>query len=219
MPSRSVERPPVRGRPPLPGRRRPTVACCSRHKSPRLAIRQGAPFDAFSQGGSAAARCRRSAVGNLQPAWGGRHLDPGRSATLGLGRNLLAAFGGFIEDRQRSVSGRRGGYRPPSGSAQQDAPASLRPASSPGRDRCRLLVPAEIAANALVRAIRGAEAVITDARLFDYEGEQASAWRGGNPSSPARRAAPMRDRHARRRSLRRRAGASLRANWVARGRA
>ena len=36
------------------------------------------------------------------------------------------------------------------------------------------LVPAEIAADALVRAIRGADkAVITDARLFDhYEGEQ-----------------------------------------------
>ena len=111
----------------------------------------------------------------------GETWHPGRSATLGLGKNILAAFGEFHPrvskaldlpaatvaaeiyldaiPAPRATERARVAYSPP-------------PLQAVTRDFA-FLVPADLAAENLVRAIRGADkTVITGARLFDrYEGD------------------------------------------------
>lgn len=107
---------------------------------------------------------------------------PGRSATLGLGKSALAAFGELHPRIARALD------LPPATVAAEIYLDSLPAARSGSRTRSAFApptlqavsrdfafwVPAELAADALVRAIRGADKkLIADARLFDrYEGEQ-----------------------------------------------
>jgi len=137
-------------------------------------------FDAFDAKAEALALLEAAGApaGNLQlfpdagPTW-----HPGRSATLRLGpKSLLAAFG---ELHPRLVSL----LDAPAGAVAAEIYLDAIPAArSSGRARpafaplalqsvtrdFAFLVPAELSAEALVRAIRGADkAAITDARLFD----------------------------------------------------
>jgi len=139
------------------------------------------PFDAKAEA-LALLEAAGAPVASLQLSMGaGETWHPGRSATLGLGKNLLAAFGELHPRVAKALD-------VPAGTAAAEiyldaipAPRSFehaRPAFTPPalqavtRDFA-FLVPAELAADALVRAIRGADkAVIADARLFDrYAGE------------------------------------------------
>jgi len=160
----------------------PTVALVlAGEKSPRdwkSGKAQG--FDAFDAKAEALALLEAAGApaGNLQlfpdagPTW-----HPGRSATLRLGpKSLLAAFG---ELHPRLVSL----LDAPAGAVAAEIYLDAIPAArSSGRARpafaplalqsvtrdFAFLVPAELSAEALVRAIRGADkAAITDARLFD----------------------------------------------------
>jgi phenylalanyl-tRNA synthetase beta chain len=117
-------------------------------------------------------------VANLQvfpdagPTW-----HPGRSATLGLGpKTILASFGEIHPAIARALDAPEGTIAseiyldaipaPRSSSRAKPAfePAALQPVS---RDFA-FLVPADLAAESLVRAIRGSDkAAITDVRLFD----------------------------------------------------
>jgi phenylalanyl-tRNA synthetase beta chain len=142
-------------------------------------------FDAFDAKAEALALLEAAGapVANLQLNMGaGETWHPGRSATLGLGKNLLAAFGELHPRVAKAIE-------MPAGTVVAEvyldaipAPRSsehARPAFTPlalqavTRDFA-FLVPAELAADALVRAVRGADkAIITDARLFDrYQGDQ-----------------------------------------------
>ena len=122
-------------------------------------------------------------VANLQltmdagPTW-----HPGRSAKLGLGPKVLAAFGELHPRVAKALDA-------PAGTVAAELYLDMIPAPR-GRERARaafapptlqpltrdfaFIVPADLAADALVRAIRGADKVlITAARIFDrYEGEQ-----------------------------------------------
>jgi phenylalanyl-tRNA synthetase beta chain len=121
-------------------------------------------------------------VSNLQltmdagPTW-----HPGRSARLGLGKNVLAAFGELHPRVAKALDVSAGTVAAEiyidaipaprsSGRARSHfTPPALQPLS---RDFA-FVVPAELAADELVRAIRGADkALITGARIFDrYEGK------------------------------------------------
>jgi phenylalanyl-tRNA synthetase beta chain len=121
-------------------------------------------------------------VGNLQvfadagPTW-----HPGRSATLRLGpKTIIASFGELHPGLQKSIAAPAGAV---GGEIYLDA---LPEARSAGRARAAyappalqsitrdfaVVVPAELAAEALGRAVRGSDkAAITDVRLFDrFEG-------------------------------------------------
>jgi len=140
------------------------------------------PFDAKSEV-MALLDAAGAPTANLQLSMSaGETWHPGRSATLGLGKNVLAAFGelhprvakaldlpaGTVAAEiyldaipaSRTTERARAAYSPP-------------PLQAVTRDFA-FMVPADLAADSLVRAIRGADkAVITGARLFDrYEGEQ-----------------------------------------------
>ncbi|MCL6698826.1 phenylalanine--tRNA ligase subunit beta [Sphingomonas sp. NSE70-1] len=120
---------------------------------------------------------------NLQLTMGaGETWHPGRSATLGLGKNILAAFGELHPRVAKALD-------LPTGTVAAEIYLDAIPASR-ATERARtaysppllqaitrdfaFMVPADLAADNLVRAIRGADkALITCARLFDrYEGEQ-----------------------------------------------
>lgn len=112
----------------------------------------------------------------------GATWHPGRSATLGLGKNVLAAFGELHPRVAKALDLPAGSVTAeiyldsiPVPRTTERARAAYSPPSlqSVTRDFA-FMVPPNMAADALVRAIRGADkAVITDARLFDrYEGEQ-----------------------------------------------
>ena len=142
-------------------------------------------FDAFDAKAEAVALLEAAGapVASLQLNMGaGDTWHPGRSATLGLGKNVLAAFG-ELHPRVAKALDVPGGTvaaeiyldaipapRTTERARQAHAPPALQ---SVTRDFA-FLVPPGLAADALVRAVRGADkAVITDARLFDrYEGEQ-----------------------------------------------
>ena len=143
------------------------------------------PFDAFD------AKCEVLAlleaagapVANLQLSMGaGETWHPGRSATLGLGKNRLAAFG-ELHPRVASALDLPAGTVaaeiyldaiPAARATEHARPAFVPPALQAVKRDFAFRVPAELAADALVRAIRGADkAAITDVRLFDrYAGEQ-----------------------------------------------
>jgi len=115
---------------------------------------------------------------NAGPSW-----HPGRSATLGLGpKRILAAFGELHPRIARALDAPPGTVAAeifldaiPAARRIERARAAFVPAVlQPVSRDFAFLVPADLAADALVRAIRGADkAAITGARLFDrYAGEQ-----------------------------------------------
>jgi phenylalanyl-tRNA synthetase beta chain len=123
-------------------------------------------------------------VANLQLFMNaGESWHPGRSARLGLGpKAILASFGELHPRVARALDLEPGTVAaelsldaiPAPRSAERARPAFVPPALQPVRRDFAFLVPADLAADALVRAIRGADRqAISDVRLFDrYEGEQ-----------------------------------------------
>ncbi len=120
-------------------------------------------------------------VANLQLTMNaGSTWHPGRSATLGLGKAVLAAFGELHPRIAKALDAPSGtiaaelyldAIPTPRGKERARAafaPPTLQPLS---RDFA-FIVPADLPADALIRAIRGADkALITAARIFDrYEG-------------------------------------------------
>jgi phenylalanyl-tRNA synthetase beta chain len=138
------------------------------------------PFDAFDAKAEALALLEAAGapVANLQvfpdagPTW-----HPGRSARLGLGpKTIVASFGELHPSLARALDAPAGAIaaeiyldaipvpRSTGRARAPFAPAALQPVT---RDFA-FLVPAELAADQLVRAIRGADKqAITSARLFD----------------------------------------------------
>ncbi|HEX5236903.1 MAG TPA: phenylalanine--tRNA ligase subunit beta [Sphingomicrobium sp.] len=118
-------------------------------------------------------------VDNLQafpdagPTW-----HPGRSATLRLGpKTILAAFGELHPGLQKSLDAPAGAVAaeiyldaiPQGRSAGRTRPAYAPPALQPITRDFAFIVPTDLAADNLVRAIRGADkAAITGVRLFDH---------------------------------------------------
>lgn len=166
---------------------RPTVGILlAGEKSPRN-WQQGKAkgFDAFDTKAEVMALLEAAGapVSNLQLNMGaGETWHPGRSATLGLGKNVLAAFGELHPRVARALDAPAGTVAaeiyldaiPAPRAAERARPAYTPPALQAVTRDFAFLVPADVPADALVRAIRGADkALITDARLFDrYEGEQ-----------------------------------------------
>ena len=122
-------------------------------------------------------------VSNLQlNMWAGETWHPGRSATLGLGKSVLAAFGELHPRVAKALDAPDGTMAaeiyldsiPVPRTAERARLAYTPPVLQPIVRDFAFLVPANLAADALVRAIRGADkALIAGARLFDrYEGEQ-----------------------------------------------
>jgi phenylalanyl-tRNA synthetase beta chain len=122
-------------------------------------------------------------VANLQLSMNaGETWHPGRSATLGLGKNVLAAFGELHPRVAKALDAPAGTVAaeiyldaiPAPRSNERARPAFAPPALQSVKRDFAFVVPADLAADALVRAIRGVDKVlITDVRLFDrYEGEQ-----------------------------------------------
>ena len=142
-------------------------------------------FDAFDAKADALALLEAAGapVGNLQLSMGaGDTWHPGRSATLGLGKTILAAFGELHPRIARELDAPAGtvaaeiyldAIPAPRTSEHARTAYTPPPLQAVTRDFA-FIVPADLAADALVRAVRGADkALITDARIFDrYEGEQ-----------------------------------------------
>jgi len=142
-------------------------------------------FDAFDAKAEVLALLEAAGapVANLQLSMGaGETWHPGRSATLGLGKNILAAFGELHPRVARALDAPAGTVAaeiyldaiPAARTTERARSAYAPPLLQAVTRDFAFLVPADLAADALVRAIRGADkALITDARLFDrYEGEQ-----------------------------------------------
>jgi len=166
---------------------RPTVGLLlAGEKAPRgWQSGKARPFDAYDAKAEVLALLDAAGapVGNVQLGMGaGDTWHPGRSATLGLGKNLLAAFGELHPRIAKALDLPAGTVAaeiyldaiPEARSKERARQAYVPPALQAVTRDFAFLVPAGIAADALVRAVRGADkAVITDARLFDhYEGEQ-----------------------------------------------
>jgi len=112
----------------------------------------------------------------------GETWHPGRSATLGLGKNILAAFGELHPRVSKALDLPAGtvaaeiyldAIPAPRATERARTAYSPPPLQAVTRDFA-FMVPADLAADNLVRAIRSADkTVITGARLFDrYEGDQ-----------------------------------------------
>ena len=142
-------------------------------------------FDAFDAKAEAVALLEAAGapVGNLQLTMNaGETWHPGRSATLGLGKNVLAAFGELHPRVARALDVPAGTVAaeiyldaiPAPRSSERARPAFTPPVLQAVTRDFAFLVPKELAADALVRAIRGVDKMlITHVRLFDrYEGEQ-----------------------------------------------
>jgi phenylalanyl-tRNA synthetase beta chain len=141
-------------------------------------------FDAFDAKSEALALLEAAGAptANLQmtsdagPSW-----HPGRSATLLLGKTPLAAFGELHPKIAKALDLPPGTVAaelyldviPAPRSTERARPAFAPPALQAVTRDFAFLVPPELAAEALVRAVRGADkAVIVAARLFDrFEGE------------------------------------------------
>ena len=143
------------------------------------------PFDAFDAKAEVLALLEAAGapVANLQLTMGaGDTWHPGRSATLGLGKQLLAAFGELHPRVARELDLPAGAVAaelyldaiPAPRSSERARPAFTSPALQAVTRDFAFIVPPDLAADALVRAIRGADkAAIAEARLFDrYAGEQ-----------------------------------------------
>ena len=154
------------------------------------------PFDAKAEV-LALLEAAGAPVANLQLTMGaGETWHPGRSATLGLGKNMLAAFGELHPRVAKALDLPAGTVAaeiyldaiPAPRSSEHARPAYTPPALQPVKRDFAFLVPADLAADALVRAIRGADkAVITDARLFDRYRGRAGAEPGGRGHAAAGR--------------------------------
>ncbi len=142
-------------------------------------------FDAFDAKAEALALLEAAGapVGNLQLGMGaGETWHPGRSATLGLGKNILAAFGELHPRVARELDAPAGTVAaeiyldaiPAPRSGDRARPAFVPPSLQAVTRDFAFLVPGGLAAEAMIRAIRGADkALISGARLFDrYESEQ-----------------------------------------------
>jgi len=141
-------------------------------------------FDAFDAKAEALALLEAAGAptANLQlnmdagPTW-----HPGRSATLGLGKTILAAFGELHPRVAKALDLPSGTVAaelyldaiPAPRSSERARAAFAPPALQAVRRDFAFLVPGGVTADALVRAIRGADkASIIEARLFDrYAGE------------------------------------------------
>jgi phenylalanyl-tRNA synthetase beta chain len=138
------------------------------------------PFDVFDAKAEALALLDAAGapVDNLQvfadagPTW-----HPGRSATLRLGpKTIVAAFGELHPGLQKSIDAPAGAVAaelyldsiPQARSSGRARPAYTPPALQAVTRDFAFIVPTEVTADALLRAIRGAEKVaITGVRLFD----------------------------------------------------
>ncbi len=142
-------------------------------------------FDAFDAKAEALAllEVAGTPVANLQLNMGaGETWHPGRSATLGLGKNILAAFGELHPRVAKELDAPAGSIAAEIYLDAISAPrtseharsAYTPPALQAVTRDFAFVVPPDLAADALVRAVRGADkALITGARIFDrYEGEQ-----------------------------------------------
>jgi phenylalanyl-tRNA synthetase beta chain len=166
---------------------RPTVGLLMAGDARRRSWQDGkaSGFDAFDAKAEAVALLEAAGapVSNLQlsmdagPTW-----HPGRSATLGLGKSVLAAFGELHPRIAKALDAPAGMVAaeiyldaiPAPRASERARPAFAPPLLQPVKRDFAFFVPAEFAADALIRAIRGADkALITDVRLFDrYEGAQ-----------------------------------------------
>ena len=166
---------------------RPTVGVLlAGDKAPRnWQAPNGVDFDAFDAKAEVLALLDAAGapVGNLQLSMGaGETWHPGRSATLGLGKNVLAAFGELHPRVARALEAPAGTVAaeiyldaiPAPRSSEHARPAFTPPALQSITRDFAFMVPVELAAETLVRAIRGADkALITEVRLFDrYDSEQ-----------------------------------------------
>jgi phenylalanyl-tRNA synthetase beta chain len=146
---------------------------------------KAAGFDAFDAKAEVVALLEAAGapVGSLQLSMNaGATWHPGRSATLGLGKNVLAAFGELHPRIAKALDTPAGTVAaeiyldavPAARSAERARPAFSPPALQAVTRDFAFIVPADLAADSLVRAIRGADKqFITDVRPFDrYEGEQ-----------------------------------------------
>jgi phenylalanyl-tRNA synthetase beta chain len=155
-------------------------------KSPRCWQNgKAAGFDAFDAKAEVQALLEAAGapVASLQLSMGaGDAWHPGRSATFSLGKNVLAVFGELHPRVAKALDVPAGTVAAelyldaiPAPRSSERARAAFTPPAlqSVSRDFA-FLVPADLPADNLVRAIRGADkALIADARLFDrYEGEQ-----------------------------------------------
>jgi phenylalanyl-tRNA synthetase beta chain len=142
-------------------------------------------FDAFDAKAEVLALLEAAGapIASLQLTMGaGETWHPGRSATLGLGKNILAAFGELHPRVAKELELPPGAVTaeiyldaiPASRTSERARAAYTPPALQAVTRDFAFIVPPGLAADALVRAVRGADkALITDARLFDrYEGEQ-----------------------------------------------
>ena len=142
-------------------------------------------FDAFDAKAEAMALLEAAGapVANLQLSMNaGETWHPGRSATLGLGKNVLAAFGELHPRVAKALDAPAGTVAaeiyldsiPAPRTSERARPAFAPPALQSVKRDFAFVVPADLSADALVRAFRGVDKVlITDVRLFDrYEGEQ-----------------------------------------------
>jgi phenylalanyl-tRNA synthetase beta chain len=147
---------------------------------------KAAGFDAFDAKAEVLALLEAAGapVANLQLFMGaGETWHPGRSAKLGLGpKMVLAAFGELHPRVAKALDAPAGTVAaeiyldaiPAPRSVERARAAFTPPALQAVTRDFAFIVPADLAADALVRAVRGADkALITGARLFDrYEGEQ-----------------------------------------------
>ncbi len=147
---------------------------------------KAASFDAFDAKAEVLALLEAAGapVANLQLFMdAGETWHPGRSARLGLGpKMVLAAFGELHPRVARALEAPAGTVAaeiyldaiPAPRSIERARIAFTPPALQAVTRDFAFLVPADLAADALVRAVRGADkALISGARLFDrYEGEQ-----------------------------------------------
>jgi phenylalanyl-tRNA synthetase beta chain len=140
-------------------------------------------FDAFDAKAEATALLEAAGapVANLQLTMGAGDIwHPGRSATLGLGKNVLAAFGELHPRIAKALDVPAGTVAaeiyldaiPAPRSAERARAAFAPPALQSVKRDFAFIVPSDLAADALVRAIRGVDKqIITDVRIFDrYEG-------------------------------------------------
>ena len=147
---------------------------------------KAAGFDAFDAKAEVLALLEAAGapVANLQLFMGaGETWHPGRSAKLGLGpKMVLAAFGELHPRVAKALDAPAGTVAaeiyldaiPAPRSVERARAAFTPPALQAVTRDFAFIVPADLVADALVRAVRGADkALITGARLFDrYEGEQ-----------------------------------------------
>ena len=157
---------------------RPTAALILSGERRQRGWRTGKPqvFSAFDAKSDVLALLEAAGapVANLQLQMGaGPTWHPGRSATLGLGKTILAAFGELHPEIVRGLPPTMAAELyldviPEPRSSGRARPAFTPPALQSVTRDFAFIVPADLAADALVRAVRGADKqAITAVRVFD----------------------------------------------------